>query len=182
MRIITFTILNRTFVTLLGLGLLGGCAGGPAGSADRRAEPPPRDAVALSSSVTFQESRAPAGVDAQWPQDEDGLSLKPTELHPDLGIGDTAFRIDQQSAIGGDKDAAVRIARMFQHGTNSVPRDEKRMVQWLRRASDLKHGSASYELYLYYRDRHMDREALRYEKRALDQGFSPPPRLDPRRG
>jgi TPR repeat protein len=175
--------MNRTFITLLSVSVLNGCAEGPpAPGSQGRALPPPWEAVALSPSVTSEESRTPASLEALWPQDEDGLSLKPTELSPDLGIGDEVFRIDQQSAIGGDRDAAVRVARMFQRGTNNVPRDEKRMVQWLRRASDLKHGSASYELYLYYIERELDREAVRYEKRALDQGFTPPPRLDPRRG
>ena len=135
----------------------------------------------LSASTAIDDTRGAAPA-ALWPQDEDGLSLKATELHPDLGLGDKVFRVDQQSALAGDKDAAVRVARMFQRGTNGVPRDERRMVQWLRRASDLKHGSASYELYLYYLERGLDREALRYEKRALDQGYTPPPRLDPRRG
>ncbi len=164
---------------------LAGCAAEPVRSG--RSAPPgraaaPPEPVALLRASTLDEARPSPPAAGVWPQDEDGLSLKPTELYPDFGIGDRVFRIDQQSAFAGDREAAVRVARMFQRGTNSVPRDEKRMVQWLRRASDLKHGAASYELYLYYRDRGFDREALRYEKRALDQGYTPPPRLDPRRG
>jgi len=165
-------------------GVVAGCAQTPSGDGARSTPLTARqpDPLVLSRTSTIDEGRKPAAPSDLWPQDEDGLSLKPTELHADLGIGDKDFRVDQQSALSGDREAAVRVARMFQKGTNNVPRDEKRMVQWLRRASDLKHAAASYELYLYYLDRGLDREALRYEKRALDQGFVPPPRLDPRRG
>ena len=164
---------------------LAACATAPSGDSRRATESTARapDPVVLSRTSPIDDARKPEPASpGPWPQDEDGLSLKPTELHADLGIGDKAFRTDQQSALAGDREAAVRVARMFQKGTNNVPRDEKRMVQWLRRASDLKHGAASYELYQYYLERGLDREALRYEKRALDAGFSPPPRLDPRRG
>ena len=163
---------------------LAGCGLGPLwgeGPRESAAPAPPPEPVALSPSATLEEKR-PQRPDPLWPQHTDGLSLKPTELHPDLSFGDKAFRIERQSALAGDRDAAVRVARMFQRGTNSLPRDETRMVQWLRRASDLKHGAASYELYLYYLERGLDREAVRYEKRALEQGYTPPPRLDPRRG
>lgn len=165
---------------------LAGCASwpvwgesAPASPEEGTRQPAP---VALSASPALDDARPRAAETSVWPEHEDGLSLKRTELYPDLGIGDKMFRIEQQSALAGDKDAAVRVARMFQRGTNSVPRDEKKMVQWLRRASDLKHAAASYELYLYYVERGLDREAVRYEKRALEQGFTPPPRLDPRRG
>jgi hypothetical protein len=55
------------------------------------------------------------------------------------------------------------------------------MVQWLRHASELKNGIASYQLYAYYRDRQLDRDAVRYENAAREQGYTPPPRLDTRR-
>ena len=97
-------------------------------------------------------------------------------------IGDAEFRGDQAKALDGDKDAAFRVGQMFERGTNGVPRDERRMVQWLRHASELKNGIASYQLYLYYRDRQIDREAVRFENLARDQGYTPPPRLDTRRG
>ena len=179
--------MNSALFVIFAATLVAGCASSAASTDSSRASREaaaqrPAPPITLAASPAIDESRTPARVDALWPQDEDGLSLNPTELHPDRGIGDKVFRTDQQSALTGDKDAAVRVARMFQRGTNNVPRDERRMVQWLRRASDLKHGSASYELYLYYLERGLDREALRYEKRALDQGFTPPPRLDPRRG
>jgi hypothetical protein len=97
-------------------------------------------------------------------------------------VGDKEFRADQAKALDGDKDAAYRVGQMFERGSNAVPRDERRMVQWLRHASELKNGIASYQLYLYYRDRQMDRDAVRFENLARDQGYTPPPRLDTRRG
>lgn len=97
-------------------------------------------------------------------------------------IGDAEFRSDQAKALDGDKDAAYRVSQMFERGSNGVPRDERRMVQWLRHASELKNGIASYQLFLYYRDRQIDREAVRYENLAREQGYTPPPRLDTRRG
>ena len=97
-------------------------------------------------------------------------------------MGDAEFRTDQAKALDGDKDAAFRVANMFESGTNGVPHDERRMVQWLRHASELKNGIASYRLYLYYNSRGMDRDAVRYENLAREQGFTPPTRLSNVRG
>ncbi|HYC46436.1 MAG TPA: hypothetical protein VED01_13260 [Burkholderiales bacterium] len=137
--------------------------------------------VQLAPALSIAEVRPVADVPFD-PAADDPLLLRPSDLHPDLGIGDRQFREDQAAAIAGDKDAALRVAIMFERGENSVPRDERRMLVWLRRASDLKNGAASYQLYLYFLRRGQDREAVRYERRALEQGYTPPPRLDPRRG
>jgi hypothetical protein len=100
----------------------------------------------------------------------------------DTKIGDNEFKTDQAKALDGDKDAAFRVAQMFELGTNGVPADERRMVQWLRHASELKNGIASYKLYNYYNTRGMDRDAVRYENIAREQGFTPPARLSNIRG
>jgi TPR repeat protein len=71
---------------------------------------------------------------------------------------------------------------MYKSGSNGVPRDERQMVQWLLHASSLKSGAASYQLYQYYLELKLDRDAVFFENRAIEQGFTPPPRLDPRRG
>ena len=105
-----------------------------------------------------------------------------TRVQIEKDVGDSEFRSDQAKALDGDKDAAYRVAQMFKDGTNSLRRDERRTVQWLRLASELGNGIASYQLYLYYRDRKLDREAVRYENAAREQGYTPPPRLDTRRG
>jgi TPR repeat protein len=98
------------------------------------------------------------------------------------GSGDSGFLNDQAEAIRGDGNAAYRVAQMFRQGTNGVARDTERMLEWLRWASDLGTGAASYQLYLHYLGLGLDRDALNYENRARQQGFVPPPRLDPRRG
>ena len=108
--------------------------------------------------------------------------LEREEPRADTGIGNADFRRDQARALGGDKDAAMRVARMFGDGTGGVPRDERRMVLWLKHASLLEHAGASYQLYLYYLARGLDRDALRYERRAVRQGYVIPLRLDNRRG
>ncbi len=100
----------------------------------------------------------------------------------DTAIGDAQFRADQQKALDGDKDAAFRVAGMFREGSQGVPRDERRMIQWLRHASELKSGIASWELYLYYRDRQILREEVRYLKLAAEQGYTAPPTVSNVRG
>lgn len=172
--------MHRSLTILLVAVAFHGCATAPERASSARDAP--REPVSLAPSFVIADASADTSVSAATYEHDDGLTLKPSELDADLGIGDRDFRVDQASAMSGDRDAALRVARMFQRGTNGVPRDERRMVLWLRRASDLNNGSASYELYLHYLKQGLDREALRYEKRALDQGYVPPPRLDPRRG
>jgi len=95
----------------------------------------------------------------------------------DEGVGDAQFREDQKKGLDGDKDAAYRVALMFRDGTNGAPRNDRKMIQWLRQASELKNGIASYTLYLHYRDRQIDREAVRYENLAVEQGYTLPLRV-----
>src|SRR5687768_161497 len=97
----------------------------------------------------------------------------PAPLHAESGFGDADFRNAQARALEGDRNAAYRVALMFREGSNGVPRDERRMVRWLRHASELDNGAASYQLYLHYLARGLDRDAVRYENRALRQGFVP---------
>jgi TPR repeat protein len=96
--------------------------------------------------------------------------------------GDPEFRSLQEKGLRGDKDAAHRIALMFKRGSNGVPRDDRKMLEWLLHASKLNNAAASYDLYLYFLEQKLDRDAVYFENRAIEQGFVPPPRLDPRRG
>jgi len=158
----------RALSGLLLVGWLGGCSWTPFSliRGDIGREPPkPAAPVALQPSV---EIAAPPA--------------SPVPMQAEAGIGDSAFRTAQAQALEGDGEAAYRVALMFREGAHGVPRDERRMVRWLRHASELDHGVASYQLYLHYLHRGLDRDAVRYENRALRQGFIPPPRLDPRRG
>jgi hypothetical protein len=108
--------------------------------------------------------------------------LKRNQVSAANGVGDGEFKNEQQKGLSGDRDAALRVAQMFKAGSNGVPKDERRMVQWLLHASQLKSGAASYQLYQYFLDQKLDREAVYFENRAIEQGFTPPPRVDPRRG
>ena len=108
--------------------------------------------------------------------------LKRNQVSAAAGIGDGEFRKEQEKGLGGDRESALRVAQMFKAGSNGVPKDERRMLQWLLHASTLNNGAASYQLYQYYLDQRLDREAVFFENRAIEQGFTPPPRVDPRRG
>lgn len=131
----------------------------------------------------FKDSRFLQAAEVQRERAKATLSaMQRNRVRIDSDIGDIEFRTDQAKALDGDKDAAFRVSQMFERGSNGVPRDEQKMVQWLRHASELRNGIASYQLYLHYRDRGMDREAVRYENRARELGYTPPPRLDTRRG
>jgi TPR repeat protein len=163
--------MNRLALAVL-IALLGGCGVGPLNlgllGRDAAREPAPgvdRPPIALQPSPALA-SPPPT----------------PEPMQGEPGIGDGGFRTEQARALQGDKDAALRVAYMFREGTNGVPRDERRMVRWLRHASELNNASASYQLYLHYLARGLDRDAVRYENRALRQGYVPPPRLDHRRG
>ena len=104
------------------------------------------------------------------------------EIRAETRLGDSEFRRDQALGLRGDAGAAMRIARMYAEGSNGVRRDERTMVLWLKHASTLDNAAASYQLYLYYLARGLDRDAIRYERRALRQGYILPVRLDNRRG
>ena len=97
-------------------------------------------------------------------------------------MGDRHFGAVYALALTGDREAMFDVARIYSRGAHGVARDDRAMVEWLRRASELEHAGASYQLYLHYLDRGMDRYALRYEALALRQGYVLPARLDPRRG
>jgi TPR repeat protein len=142
-------------------------------------------ALIFSASSAHAAGAAPrqseSGTTANQEQSPDER-LKRNQITPESTLGDNDFRSAQTKALEGDRDAAFRVAQMFRTGTNGVPRDERRMVQWLLHASSLSHGGASYQLYQYYLELRLDRDAVFFENRALEQGYTPPPRVDPRRG
>jgi TPR repeat protein len=120
-----------------------------------------------------------ADVDAA-PSPED--RLKRNKVSALSGMGDAEFVKAQSLALAGDGEAALRLAQMFTDGSNGVPRDEGRKVQWLLHASSLNNAAASYRLYQHYLEQKLDRDAIFFENRAREQGFVAPPRVDPRRG
>lgn len=106
------------------------------------------------------------------------LAETPARFHHsavDFSIGSADFQFDQLEAIGGDKDAAYRVARAYRHGLERVPVNAFRALQWFQRSSDLGNGIASYELSLYYGGVRSEALASRYEKRARALGYTAPP-------
>ena len=138
-------------------------------------------ALGLTSIGPVYAAAAPPPADSSQALAPEEL-LKRNQVSAAAGIGDGDFRREQEKGLGGDREAALRVAQMFKAGSNGVPKDERRMLQWLLHASTLNSGAASYQLYQYYLDQRLDREAVFFENRAIEQGFTPPPRVDPRRG
>jgi hypothetical protein len=143
-------------------------------------------AAALALSIFGAEAATTAARAPAAPEAGDQISpeerLKRNQVSVAGGIGDGEFRKEQERGLGGDREASLRVAQMFRTGSNGAPKDEKRMVQWLLHASKLDNGAASYQLYQYFLEQRLDRDAVYFENRAIEQGFTPPPRLDPRRG
>lgn len=162
---------------------LGGCTLGLFSVASQRAEPVSSAPAPLHLAPAFDLGDKAAEQSPLTVSDEaSAITLRRSEAYAFAETGDPAFQRAYSAALSGDRNAALRVARIFEHGSNGVARDERRMLLWLRRASDLQNGAASYRLYLYYLDRGLDREAVRYEKRAVEQGYILPARLDSRRG
>lgn len=175
-------------IVTLAAPLLSGCqlldwvgsppAPSPAGPSDPIAAlvaPAPSAEPAAAAPSEPMQLRADPGLAAE-------AQLEREEIRPETRLGDAAFRSEQARALAGDANAAMRVARMYAEGSNGVPRDERTMVLWLKHASLLDHAGASYQLYLYYLARGLDRDAVRYERRAVRQGYTLPVRLDNRRG
>lgn len=147
-------------LVVLAAGSLGGCAFSP------------QPTTGFTQSVVSLVQRVSVGI--RESADE------PAPVRSEMG--DRHFGAAYALALTGDRDAMFAVARLFGGGAHGVARDERAMVEWLQRASRLEHAGASYQLYLHYLDRGMDRDALRYEALALRQGYVLPARLDPRRG
>lgn len=98
----------------------------------------------------------------------------------DPGAGDSDYRDDLVKAMRGDKDAAHRIALMYRDGTAGLKANLRRVEIWLKFSAELGNGIASWQLAEYYGANDMVGEAARYERRAVELGYRPPPRLSNR--
>lgn len=89
-----------------------------------------------------------------------------------------ATRDEVRLAALGDKDAAQRLAHLYDSGEGGVARNPNRYVAWLQYAAALGSGPASYELAVHYRRQDQPALAAPYEARAEELGFQAPAALD----
>jgi len=165
--------MKRTLLAALALSTFAGCTALPTAPAGTDSGPGQMTSSLVARAGTVLE-RFFNPQAAPQPQGAD--------VHATAAAGEEEFRREHAKALAGDRDAMFRMAQMYRQGSNGVAQDEVRMVSWLRQASAQDHKVASYQLYLHYLDRGLDRQAVHYEKLALRQGYVIPPRLDPRRG
>lgn len=89
--------------------------------------------------------------------------------------GQADYREDFARALRGDKDAALRVAERYRTGKSGIPRNDRRYEQWLRIATELGNGIASWALYEYYNEVGGQDRAARFRKRAIEElGYRPP--------
>ena len=90
------------------------------------------------------------------------------------------FRKDLVKALRGDKDAAYRVALIYQKGKNGLAKNARRTEQWLKFSAELGNGIASWELARIYLGTGQQADAAKYEKLAIKLGYVPPARLSNR--
>ncbi|MCQ8895766.1 caspase family protein [Limnobacter humi] len=81
-------------------------------------------------------------------------------------------QVDLLRAARGDKDAAMRVARLHQADASEL--GQLRYEGWLQYATCLGNGIASYALALHYRAQGLSILAARAEAQAIALGYSPP--------
>lgn len=91
--------------------------------------------------------------------------------------GNQVYRGELIRAMRGSKESAYRVAKMYEKGTQGLPKDRRRTEQWMRIAAELGMGKASWEVAnIYNRDGRMA-DAAKFETRAVRDGFVIPPRV-----
>lgn len=87
--------------------------------------------------------------------------------------GDTLFAEDMRKALRGDKDAAARIAEMYQVGSNNLEANPLRGEQWLRYSALLGNAISCYQLYRQLAEKR-DPDAEFFGPEAERLGYTPP--------
>lgn len=88
-----------------------------------------------------------------------------------------AYDTEVRKAGRGDKDAAARIGRLWAT-TDRLGAARSRYEGWMQLAAELGNGIASYELARHFRRQDQPQAAARWEARAIELGYTPPPTLD----
>lgn len=90
-----------------------------------------------------------------------------------MSKGSERYMEDMRKAVRGDKDAASRIATMYEEGSNGVTANPLRSEQWLRYSALLGNAIACYELYRRLAEKG-DPDAEFFGPEALRLGYRPP--------
>lgn len=106
-------------------------------------------------------------------------------LEDPAGAENMGYRDDLVDALRGDKDSAFRIAMMYQGGDklmgfgqkSILPENPRKVEQWLKFSAELGNGIASWYLANIYIETGQQADSAKYERRAIELGFTPPPRL-----
>lgn len=85
---------------------------------------------------------------------------------------------DLRKAALGDKEAALRVAKVYERADAGPGPELDRYVGWLQFAAGLGNDKAAYDLALLYRRLDQPALAAKFETRAVELGFKPPPALD----
>ena len=93
-----------------------------------------------------------------------------------LSRGSALYMEDMRKAVRGDKDAASRIATMYEEVSNGVAANPVRGEQWLRYSALLGNAIACYELYRRLAEKG-DPDAEFFGPEALRLGYQPPKSL-----
>jgi TPR repeat protein len=94
-----------------------------------------------------------------------------------LSAPPTANEDLRKSALG-DKDAAYRVAKVYEQPDATSGPELDRYAGWLQFAARLGNEKAAYDLALLYRRLGQPQLAAKFEARAIELGFKPPPALD----
>jgi hypothetical protein len=105
-----------------------------------------------------------------------GIGLFRSAFEPREARGED-YMADLYKASRGDKDAAARIGERNKTGA-AYGREVTRYEGWMQYAAELGNGIASYDLALHYRANKQPQSAARWETRAIELGYTPPPSLD----
>jgi len=143
----------------------------------------PAEIVKLADDYLYRFPTSPLAARAQVARDgaDDAVqALKRREVRlyrsAFAAPADAALAADMHKAARGDKDAAARIAASQSAAAGGS--DNSRYEGWMQYAAELGNGIASYKLARHYLRQDQPQLASRYEARARELGYTPPPTLD----
>ncbi|GCL63443.1 caspase family protein [Pseudaquabacterium pictum] len=131
----------------------------------------PASARAGAAEVAAEGAREAAGI---LRSNDVRLYRRSFDPAPERG---EVYNGDLRRAARGDKDAAARVGRQWATTARSGPALSG-YEGWMQYAAELGNGIASYELALHYRRLDQPQPAARWEARARELGYNPPPSLE----